>query len=161
MNQTSSVITGNNKLLVAVLCLALVSFGLVCKSQWKRSYHAGDGEGVRLLLESLAPLNEDSPASDADARFANGDTRFVGYNCGPWGPCFPGIPHANWSSIWEAESYWMIFGTSDALESNYHGDLVKRAETYAEGFNIRMKQLTPERDDLKLPSEKKQPFHQE
>lgn len=101
--------------------------------------HHGDGLNTKQLETTLRSLNELDPESDVSGRIKTGDFRYVGCTGEPGGPFFPGIPQSEWQRIREEKNFWTLNGTSDAIESHHHHQLINRARVYAERFNIVMK----------------------
>lgn len=94
-----------------------------------------NGPATKRLTESLSALDLKNPENDARKSLNNGDDRFAALLGEAPGPYFPGVLHEKWPEIRKNRDFWMILGTSDAIESEYHSDLIERAEKYSIRFN--------------------------
>ncbi|MDA7868016.1 PTS sugar transporter subunit IIA [Akkermansiaceae bacterium] len=90
---------------------------------------------------SLSELNLKEPGRDATRNFKNGDIRFAACLGEAPGPYFPAVPQTRWQFIRDEDDYWMIKGTSDAIESKYHEALIERSVLYASNYNRRLLKL--------------------
>jgi hypothetical protein len=86
-------------------------------------------------------LNLKEPGRDANRNVKNGDIRFAACLGEAPGPDFPAVPQTRWQVIRDEDDYWMIKGTSDAIESNYHEALIERSVLYASNYNRRLLKL--------------------
>lgn len=94
-----------------------------------------------VCIQLCKPSTKKSPETDASKRFKSGDTKFAGCWGEPGGPFFPGIPQSDWEQIRSTKNYWTLDGTTDAIESNHHLELIDRAWAYTERYNIEISRL--------------------
>ena len=114
--------------------LLVVGFSL-----WTYIDRQGSGINTIRLQKTLRRLDEWNPEADAQNRMANGDYRFAACLGSPPGPCFPGIPEDDWDELRKKRRrFWIIGGTSDAIESSRHRRLNQRAWSYAKRYNARL-----------------------
>jgi len=96
------------------------------------------GTATKQLDYSLSELNLKGAGRDANRNFKNGDIRFAACLGEAPGPYFPAVPQTRWQFIRDEDDYWMIKGTSDAIESKYHEALIERSVLYASNYNRRL-----------------------
>lgn len=106
-------------------------------------YSLSKGQDTKTLETTLAQLNVSDPSEDARRNADDGDFRFAACLGEAPGQYFPSVPRNDWDGIWSEKDYWMIDGTSDAIESDYHMRLIERAVEYAEGYNEAIVNLRP------------------
>jgi hypothetical protein len=88
--------------------------------------------GTAILKTTLRALNTEDPAADLRTNIGNGDYRFIdiyGFVCYP-----PGVTEQELPLV---SKYGMraLDGTSDAIESDEHAALMRKAVKYAETYN--------------------------
>ncbi len=91
---------------------------------------------VAVLKTHLLLINLDAPESDLDARISHKDFRFIAI--GGFGMEFPGLKNKELLCTY---GFRFITGTSDALESKEHGELMGSFRLYAQKYNIKMESL--------------------
>ncbi len=126
----------NTAIILLAICMTVLGCG---------KYSPSKGSDTKKLEAVLSTLNETSPAADARNNAGKGDLRYAACLGEAPGPYFPSIPDEEWNEIMENKDYWMIEGTSDALESRYHEKLIQRAEKYAEAYNTTIVEIRSKR----------------
>lgn len=100
---------------------------------------AGSNENIAktsdlaILTTTLSFLNLEHPEQDMAKRVAHGDYRFIGingYTC-----TAPGIK-GTLSKKKDKYGIWCLEGTSDMIEGEEHMRLIKKAQAYAQRYNI-------------------------
>jgi len=124
------------KLVLNTLLVPLLA-GLVACSD-------SDVGNVDRLNRALAKLDETNPESDARQKYQLGDRRFAACIGEAPGPYFPKLAHEEWLEVRKTKDFWIIQGTSDAIESTKHRKLIDRAVEYAGRFNAEMLRLRVE-----------------
>lgn len=85
---------------------------------------------VAVLKTHLLPINLEAPKEDLKARIAHQDFRFIAI--GAFGITYPGLKNKELLCI---HFFRYITGTSDALESKEHGELMQAFKNYAIKYN--------------------------
>jgi len=124
-----------------LLCLLLLAS---CKSGQSSSKPNNKEQALEVALRNL---NEKAPSVDANLHFTQGNLKYVACIGEAPGPYFPNIPESEWNSIREKGNYWIIEGTSDAIESQKHLKLIDRASAYASEYNTKMMELRQKKVD--------------
>lgn len=93
--------------------------------------YAKDGREL-ILIEELRGFNLENPGSDLTKNIGRDDFRFIGLY--GYARYFPGTDKEDESLIKKNGSLF-IEGTSDYIESPGHGELIKKAERYADTYN--------------------------
>lgn len=120
---------------ILIVC-ALLAVAISC---WKAGTvlfdRLHDGVNATRLDRVLNSLNEETPARDVEKNQSRGDYRYVGCWGEPGGPFFPGVAESKWPAIRQRKQYWTLDGTTNAIESNHHKQLINRAWQYARRYN--------------------------
>src|SRR5690606_32515014 len=85
---------------------------------------------VSVLKTHLLPIRLESPQSDLDLRLEHQDYRFIAI--GAFGVTYPGLKDKELLCV---HGYRYITGTSDAIESKEHSQLVQAFTAYAVKYN--------------------------
>lgn len=87
---------------------------------------------AEVLKSELAFFNIQDLMSDLNKNIELKDYRFIGLY--GYGTYYPGVESEDYKYIIEHGSLF-IDGTSDAIESEEHGDLIQTAKKYVENYN--------------------------
>lgn len=86
---------------------------------------------LAILNTHLLPIRLESPQSDLALRLEHGDFRFIAI--GGFSMTYPGLRNRELLCTY---GFRYIAGTSDALESKEHNQLVQAFTTYAKEYNM-------------------------
>lgn len=89
-----------------------------------------DTTQTAILKTYLLPIRLESPREDLELRIEHDDYRFIAI--GGFGMEFPGLRN---KELLCQHGFRYISGTSDALESREHGELIQAFSEYAEQYN--------------------------
>jgi len=91
---------------------------------------------VAILKTYLLPINLETPESDLTARISHEDFRFIAI--GGFGVEYPGLKNKELLCIY---GFRYIIGTSDALESKEHRNLIQAFKNYAMRYNVKLESI--------------------
>ncbi len=123
----------------------LASFDLSSQTLYAES-------NLTVLKQELSSINTENPEQDFKKHVADKNYKFIGLYGGE-GRYFPGIDKANYSLI-EKHGAHMFDGTSDVIESEEYGELIKNAEAYAKTYNTALFQYLARHKNIPVAATK-------
>lgn len=102
----------------------------------------GANGSEKKLIEHLRSLSMSNPEKDAERNFKAGETKYCACLGEASIPYLPNVGNEReWERIVSEKDYWIIRGTTDAIENSNHRRWISRASSYAERYNTKMKEL--------------------